>query len=359
MDAAQVRTKWNRHQRNVARVTRSSVVLALLLATGLFAIAGGCGDGSGGARLSSTQYATCSGSNLAACQSAFCNTNGPGCCFATSPPACFNPSAGQGQAGWVGFTQCANNASQACVIGSGPTTTATVAGVPTPTPTPGMGSACATPGGGSGTQVTICNQSSNSATVYISFYPTSVIGVADWQSFCSGSGLNCQFTLASGASQALPNANGKWLNFNVGFNNTGCAGNGTTLGEVNVNNPTFYDILDVSLVNGYNSNIKIVATPNSGSAVTLGPPNGMTGNETVYGVYPFACDVCVARCNPPCGYSKSNPLNCGDVGTCSNCQGNGTDGCHTGSQNQPDIACQYQGTQLGGGGEGVQVILVN
>lgn len=314
----------------------------------------GCGDGGSSTRTQGTQYATCTGANLTACEAAFCNSNGPGCCLATSPPACFNPSAGQGQSGWVGYTQCGNQPSKACVIGSGPsaTATSTVPSGATPSATP-------TPGGGTGTQVTITNQSSADATVYISFYPTSQIGVADWQSFCTGSGLNCQFPLAQGASQPLPNPNGKWLNFNAGFNNSGCTQNGTTLAEVNVNNPSFYDILDVSLVNGYNTNIKIVATPNTGSAVTLGPPNGMTGNETVYGVYPFGCDVCVARCSPPCGYPKSNPLNCGNVAGCADCQGNGTDGCHTGSQNQPTIPCQYQGAQFGGGGESVEVFLVN
>ena len=340
------------------RFRLSPLVLTLVL--GWLPIYGlGCngnGNDNNNGNLPSAQYPTCDGDDLTTCEAAFCNQNGPGCCLASSPPSCFNPSASEGQSGWIGFTLCGSEPGKACVVSTGPTATPTNAGPTQPTPT---ATNTPTTAGGGKTQVTIINQSSADVTVYVSFYPDSMVMPPDWQRFCTGSGLNCQFPLAMHASQPLPNPNGLHLNFNVGFNNTGCNSNGTTLGEVNVNQPTWYDILDVSLVNGYNSNVEIVVTPTNGSPTTLGPPKGMTGNETVYGVYPFACDVCVARCNPPCGYSKSDPLNCSNVAGCSGCQSNGTDGCHTGSQDQPDVACQYQGSQLGGGGESVQVILVN
>ena len=63
----------------------------------------------------------------------------------------------------------------------------------------------------------------------------------------------------------------------------------------------------------------------------LGPPVGPTGNEKVFGVFPFGCDICVARHSPPCGIKP------------------GKEGCKTGSQYKPDVPCQYQGTVLGGG----------
>ena len=63
----------------------------------------------------------------------------------------------------------------------------------------------------------------------------------------------------------------------------------------------------------------------------LGPPNGPSGNDQLVGVYPFGCDVCVARQNPPCGIPK------------------GTAGCKGGTQYKPDVPCQWQGTTMGGG----------
>ena len=294
----------------------------------------------------------CTGANLTACSTACGGPGRDGCCTLTNPPGCFDSTNGS-----ISFTQCGSDPSAACVLGSGPTATPTAAIGATATNTPASGATpTATPVAGDKTQVSIVNQTANTATIYISFAADSAITQPQWASFCTGSGLTCQFTLAgNGGTQALPNPSGLFLNFTVAFNApVGC---GATKGEVNVNNPSWYDVLDVSLVDGYSNNVAIIATPTPGQAITLGPPNGQNGNESVYGLYPYGCDVCVARCSPPCGISKSSPL-LGCDASCNNCQGNGVDGCKAGMQNSPTVPCQYQGAQLGGGGESVQVVLM-
>lgn len=105
-----------------------------------------------------------------------------------------------------------------------------------------------------------------------------------------------------------------------------------TKAEVNINNPDWYDTFDVSLVDGYSNDVEMTYTPPSGPTQTLGPPKGQTGNEKVYGLFPYGCDICVERQNPPCGISK------------------GKAGCKTGTQYKPDVPCQVQGTVKGGGG---------
>ena len=189
---------------------------------------------------------------------------------------------------------------------------------PAPTPTPATG-----------TQVTLTNQQSP-LTAYVTFGADSKIKANDWKSFCTPSAaLACSFMLTG--SQALPNPRSAYLNMTVAFGTpVGC---NATKAEVNVNNPSWYDTLDVSLVDGYSNKIEIDYTPPGAPAPTkLGPPNGQTDNEKVLGVYPYGCDICVARQNPPCGISK------------------GTDGCKSGTQYKPDVACQYQGAVKGGGG---------
>lgn len=187
----------------------------------------------------------------------------------------------------------------------------------------------------SGTIVTLTNKS-EPATVYISFGADSQIWAADWKSFCTPTGaLNCNFTLRG--SKPLPNPNGKYLNMTVSVGApVGC---GVTKAELNVNNPNWYDTLDVSLVDGYSNKIEIVYTSPTGTATTLGPPNGQTGNENVLGVFPYGCDICVARQNPPCDIPK------------------GTEGCKSGGQYDPDVVCQFQGAVKGGGGT-VEVIIL-
>ena len=183
-----------------------------------------------------------------------------------------------------------------------------------------------------GTCVSIQNTRTTATTVYVSFGADSKITAADWL-FCEGTGLTCSFPLAAKTTDQLPNPTGAYLNATFSFDApVGC---GVTKAEVNVNNPSWYDILDVSLVDGYSNSIEIT----SGST-TLGPVTGETGNEKVYGVYPYGCDICVERQNPPCGIAK------------------GKQGCQTGTQYDPDVPCQWQGTTKGGGGESVTVSLL-
>jgi hypothetical protein len=296
----------------------------------------------------------CTGGTLTTCAASCGGPGRDGCCPLTTPPACFDPTNGS-----IQFTQCGSQPSAACVLGSAAATpTATSGSGATLTATSGVGvTPTATPVTGPKTQVSVVNQTASTTTVYVSFGADSAITQDTWASFCTGSGLTCQFTLpGNGGTQALPNPTGAYLNATFAFNSpVGC---NATKAEVNVNNPNWYDILDVSLVDGYSNNVAIIATPTSGSPITLGPPNGASGNESVYGLYPLGCDVCVARCSPPCGISKSNPL-VGCDASCNNCQSNGVDGCKGGSQTAPTVPCQYQGSQLGGGGESVQVVLMN
>ncbi len=182
-----------------------------------------------------------------------------------------------------------------------------------------------------GTPVSVHNGTTKVTTVYVAFGSDSVVTADDW-TFCSGSGLNCSFDLAANATKPLPTG-GKYLNATFAFDHVvGC---GATKAEVNVNNPSWYDQADVSLVDGYSNNIEIMA-----GSTQLGPPKGKTGNEKVYGVFPYGCDICVERQNPPCGISK------------------GKEGCKTGSQYDPDVPCQWQGTKKGGGGDPIVISLL-
>lgn len=294
----------------------------------------------------------CTGTTLTACAADCGGAGRNGCCPLSSPPACFDPADGS-----IAFTQCGAQPSAACVLGAGPTSTPTSPGGPTPTATPGGPTPppTATPLAGAGTQVSVVNQTGATTTVYVNFGADSAITQSTWASFCSGAGLSCQFPLLGNASQALPNPTGAYLNATFSFAMPlSC---NVTKAEVNVNNPSWYDILDVSLVDGYSNDVAIIATPSSGSPIQLGPPNGQTGNETVYGLYPYGCDVCVARCAPPCDIATSSPL-LGCTASCTECQGNGVDGCKAGTQSDPAVPCQYQGPQIGGGGQSVQVVLM-
>ena len=176
---------------------------------------------------------------------------------------------------------------------------------------------------------TVSNDTGAPARVWISFGADSMVRASNWSSFCSASGPNCEFHLAKGASQHLP-LSGNYLNATFAFD----AGQicGTTKAELNINNPKWYDIADVSLVDGYSNKIKITAIePGDAGTSTLGPPKGPTGNEKVYGLFPVGCDICVARQSPPCGIKP------------------GGSGCKSGSQYKPDVPCQYQGSVMGGG----------
>jgi len=149
--------------------------------------------------------------------------------------------------------------------------------------------------------------------------------------------LNCNFPLAAGASQPLPGT--AYLNATLSFDaEVGC---GVTKAEVNINNPKWYDTLDVSLVDGFSNKVQITATPTGKSALVFGPPAGQTGNDKMLGVFPYGCDICVERQNPPCGIAK------------------GKFDCKDGTQYDPKPPCQWQGPTMGGGDLTVEVQLVN
>ena len=113
---------------------------------------------------------------------------------------------------------------------------------------------------------------------------------------------------------------GKYLNATISFNGQGC---GTTKAEINVSNPKWYNVLDVSLVDGY-SNKVVITNKEPGGREAILAPVGRTGNEKAMGVFPFGCDICVAMQHPPCGIVPGGP------------------GCHAGTQYAPDPVCQWQ-----------------
>ena len=173
------------------------------------------------------------------------------------------------------------------------------------------------------TSVTLLNTTGTAATVNVSFGADSVVNATAWP-FCTSSGpLVCSFSLAAKESKVVP-SNG-YLNATIAFN--GAVGCGTTKAELNVNNPAWYDVVDISLVDGFSNKIQITM-----NGTVLGPPNGKDGNEKVLGLYPFGCDICVAQQHPPCGIPA------------------GGTGCKAGTQNNPTPPCQQQGPTMGGGG---------
>jgi hypothetical protein len=193
------------------------------------------------------------------------------------------------------------------------------AGAPTPAPT------------STSSTLSIVNDTDAPAVVFVAFGADSVVLPGAW---CTGSGLNCQFALAARARRDV-SLGGQYLNATISFDKPVTCG--TTKAELNLNNPAWYDTVDVSLVDGWN---KFVAV-NLVSAVgrqDIGPV-GPTRNEKAFGVFPDGCDVCVARQNPPCGVKP------------------GTTGCKSGTQYNPDVPCQWQGPTLGGG-TGVTVRLL-
>jgi hypothetical protein len=176
-----------------------------------------------------------------------------------------------------------------------------------------------------GSTVAVVNTTVDPVVVYFAFGADSVVLPAAWPFCTSSARLTCQFTLPGHGTQPLP-LGGKYLNTTFAFDaRVSC---GSTKAELNINNPKWYDIADVSLVDGYSNKISITV-----GAATLGPPVGAAGNEKVLGVFPLGCDICTARQNPPCGMKP------------------GTDGCKTGTQYKPDVPCQYQGSKMGGGSE--------
>jgi hypothetical protein len=97
---------------------------------------------------------------------------------------------------------------------------------------------------------------------------------------------NCHFTIPANGSVEIPNPSFKYFNIAASFNHqVKC---GSTKAELIVNNPTWYDILDVSVVDGFNNKVEIDATSAEDGTVKLGPPAGISGNQLLLGVYPLA-----------------------------------------------------------------------
>jgi hypothetical protein len=170
----------------------------------------------------------------------------------------------------------------------------------------------------------VVNHAGRPISVYIAFGSNSV--VRSWP-FCSPVPGGCKFGLNDKESQALPTG-GQYLNATLSFG--GPVTCGMTKVELNINNPAWYDIIDISLVDGFNQKLGVSVHDSAGTH-ELGPVRSVSGNEKAIGVYPNGCDICVARQSPPCG----QPV--------------GHDGCKSGSQYNPDVPCQYQGSVKGGG----------
>lgn len=173
-------------------------------------------------------------------------------------------------------------------------------------------------------------------TVYIAFGSDSYATARFWPWLCQfpQQVFQCSFQLQAHHEQELP-LDGKHLNATLAFG--GPVGCGTTKAELNVNNPKWYDVADVSLVDGYSNDVRIDV-----GGATLGPPLSEALDEKVFGLYPIGCDVCVARQNPPCGTgAPGSVIGCKD----------GPDQYH------PDVPCQWQGSVIGGGSR-VEVVLV-
>jgi len=182
------------------------------------------------------------------------------------------------------------------------------------------------------TSLTLSNKTGASAIVNVSFGSDSVINATNWPFCAATSPLVCSFTMAANEDKMMPSSG--YLNATLAIN--GPVGCGSTKAELNLNNPAWYDVADVSLVDGYSNKISITA-----NGTILGPPNGKEGNEKVFGLYPLGCDICTARQSPPCGIPAGGP------------------GCHGGTQYAPVPPCQYQGPSKGGGGAVVVTALPN
>jgi hypothetical protein len=182
------------------------------------------------------------------------------------------------------------------------------------------------------------NLTNDPTTVFVAFGADSVVLPGAWP-FCTGSGLNCTFPLGKRMLKSLP-LGGNYLNATFSFGAAVTCG--ITKAEINANNPKWYDTLDVSLVDGYSNKISISTLAfgqKPSQAVLLGPPKGKEGNEKVFGLFPYGCDVCVARQSPPCGIPK------------------GRAGCKGGTQYKPDVVCQYQGPQKNLGNQKITIRL--
>lgn len=194
-------------------------------------------------------------------------------------------------------------------------------------------------GTGAGTSLEIENKSGKSVQVYVAFGSNSTVTPKSpgWN-FClqyQTYPMVCDFPLTG--IQALPLA-GIYFNATISFG--GPVTCGTTKAEFDLNSTTWYDTMDLSLVDGFNASLGIeVRGPNDAGPVTLGPVLHERGNERAFGVYPLACDICVSRQKPSCGYKRGPSPE-----------------CKKGTQANPDVPCQYQGAAMNGVDTAVKLV---
>lgn len=175
-------------------------------------------------------------------------------------------------------------------------------------------------GAGGATTLELANQTKAATVAYLAFGADSVIQAANLKPLCTvDSTLNAHCALAAGVTLPLP-LSGQYTNVTVSFGKAVSCG--TTKGEVNLNNQNWYNIIDVSLVDGFSNEIQI--TYQAATKTVIGPTMRADGNENMPGVFPLHCDICVARQKPTCG---STP---------------GRDGCKAGTQYDPHPPCQWQ-----------------
>jgi len=134
----------------------------------------------------------------------------------------------------------------------------------------------------------------------------------------------CVFTLAKGEKKEIQL---ELCRANLTFRFNSPEGCGVTKAEANMNVPNGDDFWNISLVDGWNENVRMDIVTSDIGTKTMGPTLGKTGNQQAFGVYPYGCDVCTARQNPPCGIEM------------------GDSECKTpnGVKNQysPDVPCQW------------------
>ena len=149
--------------------------------------------------------------------------------------------------------------------------------------------------------LSVTNTTSSPVDVWVSFGANSCVKQADIPGCKDAPYDLCTFNLtASGTDGATKVIPPKACPMNLTFRFDSIEGCGTTKAEANINYPNEDDFWNVSLVDGWNRNVKIDVITADGSTKTLGPPNGKTGNENVFGVYPLNCDICVAIQKPNC-----------------------------------------------------------
>lgn len=177
------------------------------------------------------------------------------------------------------------------------------------------------------------NQRSESVSVFVAFGSDSVTNAASFPLLCGDAGaLSCSFQVNASGTVTL-DTGASYTNATIAF--LAPVGCGATKAELNLNNPAWYDTLDVSLVDGFNAPVRVRDGDLTVEALTE------SGNETAFGVYPLGCDICVSREAPPCGFP---------VGP--------SEECKTGTQDDPDVPCQAQSAVLGGGTGTVTVSLL-